>query len=76
MRPMTGAGSWRPASVPKKRASPKQETPPSADSSQYPFPDGVGLMRTIGLPRETLWRSPDHVASPAVRTCPSAVVTQ
>ena len=32
---------------PTKRASPNAKMPPSVATSQYPFPDGVGLMSTI-----------------------------
>ena len=43
-----GTLSWRAPVDPKNPASPKAKTPPSAATSQYPPPDGVAAMPTIG----------------------------
>ncbi len=46
--PSTGALRRSAPVDPKKRASPKLKIPPSPATSQYPLPDGVAAMPTIG----------------------------
>ena len=49
--PTTGPPRRIPAAEPSKLASPKLNTPPFAEASQYPFPSGVAAMATTGPPR-------------------------
>ena len=46
--PTTGALSGLPPREPWKRALPKENTPPSAATSQYPSPVGAAAMPTMG----------------------------
>src|SRR4051794_15487837 len=60
---------------PRNLASPKLKTPPSDPRSQYPLPEAVEAMPTIGLFSPPL-TEPRAGASPAARTLPCGVTTQ
>jgi hypothetical protein len=51
---------------PKKPASPNVKMPPSSATIQYPPPERVAAMPTIGLARGTLPSEPANGASPNV----------
>jgi hypothetical protein len=54
----TTGGSCGPVPDPSNWASPNVKTPPSAATSQYPFPSGVAAIPTMGLLR---WVPPSAV---------------
>src|SRR5687768_10736711 len=58
---------------PWKRASPKAKMPPSDATNQYPLPDGVSTLPTIGWLRRTPPSEPKKPAVPKVNTAPSDV---
>ena len=57
---------------PKKRASPNAKMPPSVATSQYPFPDGVGLMSTIARFRTMRAAEPWGVVAAAAAPQPNS----
>ena len=61
---------------PWKAASPKANTPPSAPTSQYPFPSDVDAMPTIGRSSARFAMEPWNPASPKAKTPPSVAVSQ
>ena len=73
--PTMGAVRAIPPVEPKNLASPKQNTPPSAATSQYPPPSGVAAMPTIGAVRAIPPAEPKK-AAPKLNTPPSAATSQ
>ena len=61
---------------PKNSASPKLKMPPSVATSQYPLPDGVAAMPTIGWFRRMSPVDPKNSASPKVKIPPSLATSQ
>ena len=74
--PTTGLLSTRDPVEPKKPASPKEKIPPSAASSKYPRPSGVGAMPTTLWLRGVLAMFPYETASPKDSTAPALETTQ
>jgi hypothetical protein len=72
--PTTGPSAVEDAE-PKKGAL-KAKTPPSDATSQYPLPEGVAAMSTIGLLSRTEPSPPLKGASPRAKTPPSAATNQ
>src|SRR5581483_2303471 len=73
--PTTGMGSSDTAE-PRNGASPKAKMPPSDATSQYPFPDGVAAIPTIGLLRLIAPVEPKNLASPKAKIPPSDATSQ
>jgi hypothetical protein len=61
---------------PRKRASPKEKIPPSEATSQYPLPDGVAAMPTMGRLRRMAPVEPKNLASPWAKIPPSVATSQ
>src|SRR5258708_166225 len=61
---------------PKNGASPKLKIPPSAATNQYPFPDGVAAIPTIGWFSASAPVEPRNAASPKLKIPPSAATNQ
>src|SRR3712207_1260675 len=77
MSDLTGDGSGCPAGEPKNSASPKANTPPSAPMSQYPLPDGVAVIDTIGAASfPSSAALPKNTAPPKPRAPPSEAASQ
>ena len=74
-------GLSTPGTEPSKGASPKQNTPPSEATIQYPPPSGVVAMPTTGWLRvwpglRTPGTDPWKSASPKLKMPPSAATSQ
>ncbi len=61
---------------PRKDASPKLKMPPSDATSQYPAPDGVAAMPTMGWLRRSAPVEPRKAASPKLKMPPSEATSQ
>ena len=61
---------------PRKVASPKLKMPPSAATSQYPWPSGAAAMPTIGASSVLPPMDPRKGASPKLKMPPSAATSQ
>src|SRR5436309_2131687 len=61
---------------PKNWASPNEKMPPSDATSQYPLPDGVTAMLTIGCASGRAPADPKNSASPNVNIPPSDASSQ
>ena len=73
---MAGALSGVAPAEPWNRASPKEKIPPSAATSHYPLPVGVGAIPTIGLLSRMLPVEPKNRASPKEKIPPSDATSQ
>src|SRR5882724_7266450 len=65
-----------PPCEPKNAASPKEKIPPSDATSQYPRPDGVAVIPTIGRFNRTEPSDPKNAASPNEKIPPSDATSQ
>ena len=61
---------------PANWASPKANTPPSDATNQYPAPDVVGAMLTMGWFRRMAPVEPKKAASPKAKIPPSRATNQ
>jgi len=73
--PTTGVGA-APAAEPLKAASPKLNIPPSEATIQYPLPEAVPAIPTMGWLRRIDPVDPRNAASPKAKMPPSEATSQ